>query len=92
MSEMKFNERKFQFLSIIDKQGSITSTKLAKILNLALHHASYLLKKYHDFNYLRRYWLKSGKYRYYLTKKGKRVLRKYRMLSERGLPLKIAYL
>lgn len=86
---MKFNERKFQFFMIIKEQNSITSTNIAQIVNISVTQAACLLKHYYDYRYLRRYRIKSGIYRYYLTKKGQRVLSKLKRLYEAGEPLKI---
>jgi hypothetical protein len=89
MPEMEFNERKFQFFSIIKEQRSITSTNLAQCVNLTVTQTACLLKHYYDFRYLRRYRIRLGIYRYYLTKKGHRVLSKLKRLHEAGQPLKI---
>lgn len=72
---MKYNERKVNILEIINNANyPITSREITKKTNVSLSCITALLKRYHDFGYVRRKKNDNNKYIYSLNKKGVKTL------------------
>ena len=72
---MKYNERKLNVLEIINNANyPITSQEITKKTNVSLSCITALLKRYHDFGYVKRKKNDNSKYIYSLNKKGVKTL------------------
>ncbi len=68
---MGYNERKLQILEFIYENGDVTSFELAEALDLEIHNARTLLKRYHEYGLLSRIKVDSfGTRVYMITNRG----------------------